>query len=406
MAELSPATGFWSYARDDDRAMAGHVLELAEQVQDIYYMKTTETITIFVDRHSIQWSQEWRSKISNSILGTTFFFPIISPLYLKSSNCREEFEEFWEAAKNSKVPKLLMPILYEDVDLAHSSDAICAIVRKILYLDWRETKLEDRISSPYRKLLNKMGKDLVAAAVQAAGVPEPEPELAQTPEKPEKEEEDDQGGDGGPPPEPGPPDTLRTGLLEDLVRVQELQGEINKHLAKAKKAMDEVVAQINRTPPPPNASAGQRLFHINAISERMRKPAEQFEAEAKEMEQITRESTDIVLIFADTMANPVFAASVQKSEIDKLLQMREQVVQQFEGLEQARAVVNALGRMSRKMKEPTSAVERGFDSLASMREMLLSWASAFEPVIAAVTERSSPAASTQTDSPPSPPEQA
>jgi hypothetical protein len=389
MVEFTPATGFWSYARRDDVAMAGHVLELADQVRDTYHMKTSETITIFMDRNDIKWSQEWREKISTAILGTTFFFPVISPLYLKSPNCRQEFDEFWKAAKTSKVTKLLLPILYEDVDLENSKDPICEIVREINYVDWRKTKLEDRTSSSYRKLLDRMGADLVDAAVQAASAPEPDEEkpkeeVAQAPAVSEKKE-DDEGGGGGVPPEP-PPDMSPAGLLESLVRAQELNNEFIENLAKVRSAMDAVVAEITREPPPPNASAGQRLFYVNAISTRIREPAETFEMEAKNLERVTREMTDIVLMVAQDMANPVFAATVKKSDIEKLLGLRERVVQEFRDFEQARAVVTALGRMSRRMKESISAVERGFDSLGAIREMFLSWASAFEPVIAALTQ--------------------
>jgi hypothetical protein len=409
MAEFTPATGFWSYAHIDNDAMQGHALELADGVAKIYRMKTCETIKIFVDRKDIQWSQNWRALISNSILGTTFFFAITSPNYLKSPNCRDEFDEFWKAAKNSRAPKLLMPILYEGVDIDNSTDPICEIAREIQYVDWRTTKLEDKTSSLYRKKLDQMGKDLVAAAIQAANAPEPEPEpevaMPQTPEKPEEGDGDDQGGVEGAPPEPGPTDTLPTGLLEDLVRAQALQVELKNHVEKAKAALDEVVAEITRTPVPPNASAGQRLFYVNAISTHIREPAERFEAEAKILEQNTRELTDIVFRVADAMANPVFAASVKQADIEKLLQMREQIVQEFKDLEQARAIVNAIGRMSRKMKYSISAVERGFDSLGAMREMFLSWVSAFEPVIAGVVERPSSADRSQLDSPPLPPAQ-
>ena len=366
MAELSPATGFWSYAHIDDRAMLGHVLELADEVANIFQMISGDTIAIFVDRRSIEWGEEWRSKISTTILGTTFFIPIISPCYLRSPNCRSEFNEFWEKASKSGLGELLLPILYVDVDHDNSEDPICQIIREVQFVDWRTVKLQDKKSSDYRQLLDKMGTRLVDAARKVANTDVPPDE-----------------GEGEVSPGPGPTDTGSAGLLEALVQSQELVSAFNNAMVKTQEALKAVLSEITREPPPPNASAGQRLAYVNAISMRMREPAATFEAEAKTLENITRELTNIIMSVAEYMKDPIIAQSAKAEDLSKLRDMGDKLVQEFKKVDQARAMIVAVGRMSREMKEPISAVERGFDSFDAIKEMLLSWVSALEPVMKA-----------------------
>jgi hypothetical protein len=373
---LPPATGFWSYAHTDDQAMSGHVLELADEVRNAFQMISSETITIFVDRHSIVWGEEWRSKISTSILGTTFFFPVITPSYLRSPNCRDEFEQFWDKAKTSNLRGLLLPILYEDIDLVNSTDPICQIVREIQYSDWTTAKLEEKTSSVYRKLLHKMGKRLVEVAYTVTNTPDPEPD-------------EDEGGGGGQPPGPAGGDSSRedqesAGLLDVWVDAESLTARFTEQMQAALDALRDVLTPLQREQPPPNASPGQRLFHVNAVSQQMRQPAVDFEREARSLVQATRELTNVIMTVAEYFSDPLFSANVPKAALDlsKLRLIPDLVALKFGQYDVARNSVASLGRMSRQMKEPVSAVERGFDSLDAVREMLSSWITTLEPFAA------------------------
>jgi hypothetical protein len=372
---LPPATGFWSYAHIDDQAMSGHVLELADEVRNAFQMISSETITIFVDRHSIVWGEEWRSKISTSILGTTFFFPVITPSYLRSPNCRDEFEQFWDKAKTSNLRGLLLPILYEDIDLVNSTDPICQIVREIQYSDWTTAKLEEKTSSVYRKLLHKMGKRLVEVAYTVTNTPDPEPD-------------EDEGGGGAQPPGPAGGDSSRedqesAGLLDVWVDAESLTVRFTEQMQAALDALRDVIAPLQREQPPPNASPGQRLFHVNAVSQQMRQPAVDFEREARSLVQATRELTNVIMTVAEYFSDPLFSANVSKRlDLSKLRLIPDLFALKFGQYDVARNAVASLGRMSRQMKEPVSAVERGFDSLDAVREMLSSWITALEPFAA------------------------
>jgi len=71
--------GFWSYVRADNEAADGAILELRNLIINAYALITGDDLTLFVDQENITWGQEWQTRIADSIAGTTFFIPIITP---------------------------------------------------------------------------------------------------------------------------------------------------------------------------------------------------------------------------------------------------------------------------------------------------------------------------------------
>jgi hypothetical protein len=360
--------------------MSGHVLELAAQVEKVFQMISTDTISIFVDRKALQWGEEWRSKISKTILGNTFFIPIISPNYLKSPTCRSEFMEFWTSASDSNLKKLLLPIYYQEAGIHDSDDEICKIVTALQFEDWRVQKFEDHRSPDYRKLLQKMGNRLVDIAHEVADTPDVEPEQCEPETPPEPPGPGPSSGPNGP--TTGDVSEAETsesdGLLDAWVHVEQLVSAVKEQFAEVERALQALMGEISREPPPKNASAGQRLFYINAISLRIQRPAEDFEGAAMVLERTTRELTSTIMLVVDYMADPLWANSAKGLDVESLREAGDRLAAQFAGLKTTRAQVLAIGRMSRKMKEPISIVDRGFDYLEAVADMIGSWLAAFQ----------------------------
>jgi hypothetical protein len=152
------AAGFWSYSHDDDERDGHGLLRLASRIQDEFALVTGETLTLFVDRDAISWGDEWRRRIETALAETTFFIPIITPLYFKRQECRRELLSFVGQAQSLDAIELVMPILYVDVaDLAEdSSDEARALVARMQHTDWRELRLSDENSSEYRRAVHKL----------------------------------------------------------------------------------------------------------------------------------------------------------------------------------------------------------------------------------------------------------
>lgn len=159
------AYGFWSYVR--------RVLTLSMDLRTQYKMRTAEELELFVDRESAKWGEEWEKLISDAIAGTTFFIPIITPSYFRSNACRQELLKFVRGADKTGLERLLMPVYWITVPALESEgvdsvdEAVGAVARH-QWQDLRDVRLEDQVSSLYRKAVDGLAGDIAARASEVA----------------------------------------------------------------------------------------------------------------------------------------------------------------------------------------------------------------------------------------------
>lgn len=87
-------TGFFSYVHADDEAERGRIAQLARDIAERVEMLTGETIELFFDRDDLEWGDDWRNRIDNSLASTAFFIAILTPRFFTSSECRREAQFF------------------------------------------------------------------------------------------------------------------------------------------------------------------------------------------------------------------------------------------------------------------------------------------------------------------------
>ena len=80
MPKNKPAA-FMSYVHSDDKY--GQLTTLRERLSDEVQMQIGTEFPIFQDRKDIQWGQNWKERIENSLDETTFLIPIITPSFLQ-----------------------------------------------------------------------------------------------------------------------------------------------------------------------------------------------------------------------------------------------------------------------------------------------------------------------------------
>ena len=73
---------FMSYVRFDDQHENGRLTEFRNRLSGEIRMQTGEGFSIFQDRNDIQWGQNWKERIEDSIDEVTFLIPIITPSFL------------------------------------------------------------------------------------------------------------------------------------------------------------------------------------------------------------------------------------------------------------------------------------------------------------------------------------
>ncbi len=83
-------------------AISEALTELRKRLEREIQVQTGESFDIFQDRKDIRWGQAWKERINDALDGSTFLIAIVTPGYLKSPACREEFERFREREKKLK----------------------------------------------------------------------------------------------------------------------------------------------------------------------------------------------------------------------------------------------------------------------------------------------------------------
>jgi hypothetical protein len=155
--------GFWSYANEDDRLDRGGILRLADLIANEFALVAGREIRIFADRKDLDWGDQWRERIDESLAETTFLIPIITPRYFTRPECVRELLDFQGRITASGLENLLLPILYAEVpDLASDSQQeVKSIIARTQLIDWRSIRLEGEHSPDFRKAVNKLALRLL-----------------------------------------------------------------------------------------------------------------------------------------------------------------------------------------------------------------------------------------------------
>ena len=149
------ASGFWSYVHRDDND--NRLTRLAHDIREEYSALTGVDFELFMDRESLQWGDIWRGRLDNALLATSFFIPIVTPRYFKSTECRNELLTFAREAESVGLTRLLLPIYYisvpemDDVGIAAADPAI-ALIARTQYEDWRSLRRVAPDSEAYSKV--------------------------------------------------------------------------------------------------------------------------------------------------------------------------------------------------------------------------------------------------------------
>jgi parallel beta-helix repeat protein len=162
MVRRQPAA-FMSYARFDDKHDYGRLTQFRERLSTEVQMQTGEEFLIFQDRN-IQWGQDWRERIEESLDEVTFLIPIITPGFFTSQACRDELHRFLGREKQLQRNDLILPVYYVDcpllnVESKRATDELAQVIATRQYADWRELRFEP-FTSP------QVGKTLARLAIQ------------------------------------------------------------------------------------------------------------------------------------------------------------------------------------------------------------------------------------------------
>jgi len=156
---------FISYAHIDDKLTRRYLTEFCECLSGEVCLHLGEEFPIFMDRKDIKWGDSWKKKIEDSIDGTTFLIPIITPGFFKSQYCRDELTRFLERESELKRDDLILPIYLIDTPLLDDKikrnlDELAQTISSRQYADWRGLRFEDLGSGAVRRALAELAAQI------------------------------------------------------------------------------------------------------------------------------------------------------------------------------------------------------------------------------------------------------
>ena len=140
---------------------------------------------------------------------------------------------------------------------------------------------------------------------------------------------------------------------------------MSTHMQTAFAALGRMQSEVTIQPLHPGASAGQRLFFYKRLANEISPYAEEFELEVKKSEEAARLLNKTIFNIVDMLKDPQIRGTTDYDEnVHRLRRIAQRWCSERLGdIDKMRSQASQLGRLSRDLRSPFSAIERGFDSL-------------------------------------------
>lgn len=388
---MGEAQGFWSYVHKDDKATHGAITRLADHVCEEYALLTGGELNLFRDLAKIEWGDRWKERIRSALEATTFFIPIVTPRYFASVECKKELLSFARQAEEIGLQALIMPIYFVDVPALNEEapeEEAMRLIADSQREDWRNLRLLDETTQPYRVAVNKLCERLVDLAHDREGIQVPadahgdgddedsdsdsEPALRPvSPTLPLPSAESSEFSDGG---EEG------EGILDLLVRgeetfpqIVEVLNAISEEIGAFGELATAATAEVQESDAKGGGFKG-RLAVANRLANKMNEPADRLEALSS---QYAAHLITVDPAVKHLIAIAVEQASQNKDETDEFFAAIRGLTEHSQSAAaQIEALVDTLdesSRYSRELAAPLTRVRSALQSLIDGHAMIESW---------------------------------
>ena len=157
--------GFMSYVQSVNEHDGGKITQLCKLLSNELEAQSGEAFDIFQDRSDMKYGQNWRARIVESINGSAFFLPIITPGFFKSENCRFEFKQFLTVERKSSRKDLIIPIYYIGYAPIHDknqegADEIVTEITDRHFVDWRSNRFSAFHKKKVRREISEIAEHI------------------------------------------------------------------------------------------------------------------------------------------------------------------------------------------------------------------------------------------------------
>jgi methyl-accepting chemotaxis protein len=358
--------------------MHGTILRVAKHVQDEYEVITGGVeLDLFLDNMKLKWGDKWRSRIRDAIENSTFFIPIITPRYFKSEACRDELLGFAEQAKALGREALIMPLYFVEVpelESGGSDDPAMQLVADSQMKDWRNLRLLDETTQPYRLALNELATELREVSREREITTRTRPAAA------EEDQEYDRGGDLRQSTSEGHDLSPSDGYLEQLVegevafpRLVETLNDISPEIEKIGDLAANATKEIEHS----DASGGGFKGRL-AITHRL---AKELNLQADQLERLTSEYVadlltvdpamrTLIRMAADHALDNAQEAADFFSSIEEMIDSSDQAA---EGISEMIESLLSAAKVSRELDKPLQRLRSSLQSMIDSNRRMETW---------------------------------
>lgn len=138
------ALAFLSYTRKDDDFFGGYITEFRKLLENAVHVVTGDrSFRVFQDVEGIVLGENWQKKLNEVVDRSSFFVPMLSPLFFNSDACRDESEQFLAHERSLERDDLILPIYFltcprlEKPEERAKDGLATAFATRQMY-DWRE----------------------------------------------------------------------------------------------------------------------------------------------------------------------------------------------------------------------------------------------------------------------------
>lgn len=160
---------FVSYAHADNKLFDDAVKSFADDLKGFYSAKTGNDLSIFFDRESIGWGDDWRSQIDGELENAAIFMPIITMQYFNRPACRDELNAFNQSAKRLGAQYLILPVVITGANAIRNDHPIpeVATIEALQYRNLEEAFLSGQGSPEWRRALSGLTDELISLISRA-----------------------------------------------------------------------------------------------------------------------------------------------------------------------------------------------------------------------------------------------
>jgi hypothetical protein len=113
---------FVSYAPVDERATHGRIEEIVLSIKDMYASMTGEDVRVLFDKSSLSGGETWQDAVRFGLSSASIFLVFLSPSYIRSAACNNEFWEFYHFLESNSSERLMIPLLFGDKERIARAD--------------------------------------------------------------------------------------------------------------------------------------------------------------------------------------------------------------------------------------------------------------------------------------------